>query len=185
MIEGINLLLRGLKEVYPSLDITTEHLRQTPTRVARMFTELCSGLAQDPKMHLKTSFEETNCTGIVLVDRINFQSLCCHHLLTFRGIAHVAYIPNGRVVGLSKINRLVECLAARPQIQERLTYEIAHTLQDILQPKGVACVIEASHDCVETRGVRSKGSITKTSELTGIFLDNTKNCRDELMQLIK
>lgn len=184
MIAGVSNLLQGLKEVYPDLNLESEHLKQTPTRVARMFIELCRGLSQDPTAHLTTAFEESDYEGIVLVDNIHFQSLCCHHFAIFRGVAHVGYIPDGRVVGLSKINRVVEALACRPQIQEQLTYQIAHTINDTLNPRGVAVVIEGSHDCIEVRGIKSKGSTTKTSEMLGVFLQNKNGCKDELLKMI-
>jgi GTP cyclohydrolase IA len=185
MIDGVNLLLRGLKKVYPKLNHESPHLFQTPTRVARMFIELCSGLGVDEREHLNTSFTESEYDGIVFIGDIQFQSLCVHHLAIFRGIAHVAYIPDGKVVGLSKINRVVETLASRPQIQEQLTYQIAHTIQETLKPKGVACVVQAHHDCIEVRGVKSRGSMTKTSEMLGCFFKNDYGCKDEFMKLIQ
>ena len=185
MIQGVKLLLEGLNKVYPRLNLESEHLKQTPTRVARMFIELCSGLGEDPARHLLTSFEESNYQGIVLIKDIQFQSLCVHHFAIFRGTAHVAYIPDEKVVGLSKINRVVETYAARPQIQEQLTHQVATAIYNHLHPKGVAVVIEGTHDCIEVRGVRSKGSTTKTSEMLGVFKDNYKGCKDEFMELIK
>lgn len=182
-VAGIRLLLEGLKETFPDLDFDN-HFTQTPYRVARMFTELCWGCAVDPQIHLKTAFEESNYNGIVLVKDISFTSLCAHHFAIFRGIAHVGYIPDGRIVGLSKINRVVEILAARPQVQERLTYQIAQTIEENLKPKGVAVILQGTHDCIEVRGVRSKGSITKTSDMRGIILSNEKNCKDEFMSLL-
>ena len=160
-------------------------MEQTPSRVARMFLEICWGLGVDPAKHLGTTFEESDYSGIVLISGIQFTSLCMHHFAIFRGVAHVGYIPEKRIVGLSKINRIVEVLAARPQVQEQLTFQIANLLHEVLQPKGVAVVLEGSHDCIEVRGVRSKGSITKTSEMRGIFLDNKRNCKDEFMALLE
>lgn len=184
MVEGVKKMLLGLKEIYPDLDLDGGHLKQTPTRVARMFIELCSGLGQNPEEHIRTAFEESDYKGIVLTTNIQFTSLCMHHMAVFRGKAHVGYIPDGKIVGLSKLNRVVEILAARPQVQEQLTYQIAHIIHDNLKPKGTAVIIQAGHDCISVRGVKSKGSITKTSEMLGIFLDNKNNCKDELMQLI-
>lgn len=184
-VQGIKLLLAGLKQAYPNLDLSTDHFTQTPHRVARMFIELCWGLGVDPKQHLKTAFEESNYDGIVLVSNIGFTSLCMHHFAIFRGVAHVGYIPRGRIVGLSKINRVVEIVAARPQVQEQVTYQIADIIDKTLKPKGVAVVVEGTHDCIEVRGVRSKGSVTKTSEMRGVFLQNSKNCKDEFFSLIR
>ena len=185
MTQGLDMVLRGLKQVYPNLDLTSGHFAQTPSRVARMFIELCSGLAQDPAVHLQTSFEEGQYGGIILIKDIQFTSLCAHHFAIFRGVAHVGYIPSEkRIIGLSKINRVVEILAARPQVQEQLTFQIADTINKHLKPKGIAVVVEAEHDCIAVRGVKSKGSVTKTSEMRGIFLENYRNCKDEFMALI-
>lgn len=184
MVEGVKKMLLGLKSVYGELDLDSNHLKQTPTRVARMFIELCSGLGQDPDIHIKTAFEESDYKGIVLTSNIQFTSLCVHHMAVFRGIAHVGYIPDGKIVGLSKLNRVVEILSARPQVQEQLTYQVAHTIHDNLKPKGTAVIIQATHDCIAVRGVKSKGSITKTSEMLGIFLENKNNCKDELLHMI-
>jgi len=185
MIEGIRMVLDGLQEAYPAFKPQANHMDQTPARVGRMFLEICWGLGVDPAKHLGTTFEETQYGGIVLVSGIQFTSLCMHHFAIFRGIAHVGYIPNRRIVGLSKINRVVEILAARPQVQEQLTFQIADLLHSTLKPKGTMVVLEGSHDCIEVRGVRSKGSITKTSEVRGIFHDNKFNCKDEFMALIE
>ena len=185
MTDGLRMMLEGLKEVYPKLDLDNGHFVQTPSRVARMFIELCAGLAQDPAVHLQTSLEEGQYGGIILIKDIEFTSLCAHHFAIFRGKAHVGYIPkNKRIIGLSKINRIVEILAARPQVQEQLTFQIADTINKHLKPKGIAVVVEAEHDCIAVRGVKSKGSITKTSEMRGIFLTNYRNCKNEFMSLI-
>lgn len=185
MIQGIDMVLKGLKQVYPNLDLSNGHFAQTPSRVARMFIELCSGLGQDPANHLETSFEEGDYGGIILIKDIQFTSLCAHHFAIFRGKAHVGYIPkNKRIIGLSKINRIVEILAARPQVQEQLTFQIAETINTHLKPKGIAVVVEAEHDCIAVRGVKSKGSTTKTSEMRGIFLKNYRQCKEEFMALI-
>jgi len=184
-VAGIRLLLEGLEATYPgSFDLESDHLRATPHRVARMFTELCWGLGVDAEKLLSTSFEETDYHGIVAVTNIGFTSLCKHHFAIFRGVAHVAYVPGKRLVGLSKINRVVEAISARPQVQEHITFQIAETITKALEPAGVAVVLEGTHDCIEVRGVRSKGSVTKTAEMRGIFLDNSKSCKDEFMQLI-
>ncbi len=184
MIQGVRLILKGLQEIYPQLDISNPHFHNTPHRVARMYVELCQGLAMDPGAHLQGSFEERNYKGMVVCDHIRFTSLCAHHLAIFRGVAHVGYIPDNQVVGLSKINRTVELCASKPQVQEQLTQEIADTINTGVGAKGVAVVIEATHDCVEVRGVKSRGSVTRTSSMVGVFLENFRNCREEFLSLI-
>lgn len=159
-----------------------EGLIKTPSRVARAYAELFAGLQTDPREHLKTVFHERY-DEVVLLRNIEFHSLCEHHLLPFVGKAHVAYLPDGKVVGLSKLARLVEGFARRPQIQERLTTQVADALMDELQPLGAACVIEASHTCMTIRGVQKHGSLMTTSALRGIFKDNHAS-RQEILDLI-
>ena len=159
-----------------------EGLVKTPSRVARAYVELMSGLSQDPREHLKTVFHERYDEVVMLRD-IEFHSLCEHHLLPFTGRAHVAYLPDGKVVGLSKLARLVEGYARRPQVQERLTTQIADALMEALNPIGVACVIEATHTCMTIRGVRKPGSIMVTSALRGIFKENPSS-RAEILTLM-
>src|SRR6201996_2599297 len=159
-----------------------EGLLKTPNRVARAYAELMAGLAEDPRRHLKTVFHERY-DEVVLLRDIEFHSLCEHHLLPFTGRAHVAYLPGGKVVGLSKLARLVEGYARRPQVQERLTTQIAHALMDELNPIGAACVVEATHTCMTIRGVRKPGSVMVTSALRGIFKENPAS-RAEVLSLI-
>ena len=159
-----------------------EGLLKTPNRVARAYAELMSGLRTDPRIHLRTVFHERY-QEIVLLRDIPFHSLCEHHLLPFMGRAHVAYLPDGRVVGLSKLARLVEGYARRPQVQERLTTQIADALMEELNPIGAACVIEAVHTCMTIRGVKKTGSTMVTSELRGIFKENPAS-RAEILSLI-
>jgi GTP cyclohydrolase IA len=159
-----------------------EGLAQTPRRVARAYAELFSGLYEDPRVHLRTVFKERY-DEVVLLRDIQFHSLCEHHLLPFTGRAHVAYLPDGKVVGLSKLARLVDGYARRPQVQERLTMQIADALMDELNPIGAVCVIEAVHTCMTIRGVRKPGSVMATSALRGIFKDNPSS-RAEVMALI-
>src|SRR5678816_2551796 len=161
---------------------TREGLLKTPSRVARAYAELMAGLWVDPREHLKTVFRERY-DEVVLLRDIEFHSLCEHHLLPFTGRAHVAYLPDGKVVGLSKLARLVEGYARRPQVQERLTTQIADALMEELNPIGVACVIEASHTCMTIRGVRKPGSIMVTSALRGIFKENPSS-RAEILTLM-
>ncbi len=175
---------RAVREILLAVgeDPDREGLQKTPSRVARSYAELMGGLRTDPRQHLKTVFHETY-DEVVLLRDIEFNSLCEHHLLPFTGRAHVAYLPAGRVVGLSKLARLVEGFARRPQVQERLTTQIADALMEELRPVGVACVIEAVHTCMTIRGVKKHGSTMVTSALRGIFKDNAPS-RSEVLSLI-
>jgi GTP cyclohydrolase I len=159
-----------------------EGLLKTPNRVARAYGELMAGLQDDPKRHLKTVFHERY-DEVVLLRDIPFHSLCEHHLLPFTGRAHVAYLPDGKVVGLSKLARLVEGFARRPQVQERLTTQIADAIMEELMPVGAACVVEAVHTCMTIRGAKKHGSIMVTSALRGIFKENPAS-RAEILSLI-
>src|SRR5438874_5000197 len=159
-----------------------EGLLRTPNRVARAYSELMAGLQDDPRRHLKTVFRERY-DEIVLLRDIEFHSLCEHHLLPFTGRAHVAYLPDGKVVGLSKLARLVEGYARRPQVQERLTTQIADALMEELNPIGAACVIEAVHTCMTIRGAKKHGSTMVTSALRGIFKENPAS-RSEILSLM-
>ncbi|MGB7160522.1 MAG: GTP cyclohydrolase I FolE [Tepidisphaeraceae bacterium] len=163
-------------------DPDREGLLKTPNRVARAYVELMAGLRTDPRAHLKTVFREQY-DEVVLLRDIEFHSLCEHHLLPFTGKAHVAYLPDGKVVGLSKLARLVEGFARRPQVQERLTTQIADALMEELQPIGAVCVIEATHTCMTIRGANKPGSTMVTSALRGIFKDNPSS-RSEVLSLI-
>ncbi len=146
-----------------------EGLRETPSRIAEMYVEVFSGLDQDPKEVLTVGFEEEEHEEMVVLKDIPFYSMCEHHLLPFHGLAHVGYIPAGRLVGISKLARVVEILARRPQMQERLTGQIADTIMEALQPHGVGVVIEAEHLCMTMRGIRKPGSRLFTSASRGIF----------------
>jgi GTP cyclohydrolase IA len=159
-------------------------LQDTPARVARAYGETFAGLWQDPYEVLATTFDE-NHDELVLVKDIAMYSTCEHHLVPFHGVAHVGYIPgaDGRVTGLSKIARLVEVYARRPQVQERLTRQIADSLDDVLKPQGVIVVIEAEHLCMAMRGIRKPGTTTVTSAVRGIFRDSAAT-RSEAMSLV-
>ncbi len=157
-------------------------LEETPRRVAKMYAEMFEGLRKDPAKHLQVTFPETY-DEMVLVRDISFNSMCEHHLLPFNGVAHVAYIPNGRVTGLSKLARVVDEVARRPQVQERMTQTIADLIEVELQTAGVAVVVEAEHSCMSIRGIRKPGSLTITSALRGSFKDNPAS-RAEIMSLI-
>ena len=159
-------------------------LRETPARVARAYAETFAGLWQDPVDILATTFDEDH-DEMVLVKDIPMYSTCEHHLVPFHGVAHIGYIPgvDGRVTGLSKLARLVEVYARRPQVQERMTSQIADALADVLKPRGVLVVIEAEHLCMAMRGIRKPGATTVTSAVRGIFRDNAPT-RNEAMSLI-
>jgi GTP cyclohydrolase IA len=165
-------------------DPDRDGLLNTPARVARMYEEVFSGLRETPDQHLQVVFE-ANHDEMVMVRDIDLCSTCEHHLIPFIGKAHVAYIPNddGRITGLSKLARLVDAYARRPQVQERLTTQVADEIERTLQPKGVLVVIEAEHLCMSMRGVRKPGATTVTSAVRGLFRDNTAT-RFEAMRLI-
>lgn len=157
-------------------------LLETPRRVAKMYAEMFSGLNKTPEEHLRVTFPEVY-DEMVLVRDISFTSMCEHHLLPFSGVAHVAYIPKGRVTGLSKLARVVEEVSRRPQVQERMTQTIADLIERELGTAGVAVVIEAEHSCMAIRGIRKPGSITITSALRGKFKKDAA-ARAEVMSLI-
>jgi GTP cyclohydrolase I len=157
-------------------------LLDTPRRVARMYAEMFAGLKTDPARHLQVTFPE-DYDEIVLVRDIPFTSMCEHHLLPFSGVAHVAYIPDGRVTGLSKLARVVEEVARRPQVQERMTQTIADMIEKELGVSGTAVVIQAEHSCMSIRGIRKPGSSTVTSALRGVFKTDPAS-RAEVMSLI-
>ena len=159
-----------------------EGLRETPDRVARMYQELFGGLHEDPAAYTKKFFSE-NYNEIVLVRDISFSSICEHHLMPFMGVVHIGYIPDGRVIGLSKLARAIEVFSHRPQLQERMTEDIAELLSRELNAKAVAVVVEAEHTCMTLRGVKKPGSSCVTSALRGGFLKNSSS-RAEIMALI-
>lgn len=163
-------------------DPDREGLRETPDRVARMYAELFVGLHRNPREVLQKTFTQKYDEMVVQRD-ITFESICEHHLLPFLGKAHVAYLPNGKIVGLSKLARVVELVSRRPQVQERMTEEVADLLMQELEPRGVAVVLEAAHTCMTIRGVRKPGSICTTSAMRGVFKTHSST-RGELMALL-
>jgi GTP cyclohydrolase I len=175
---------RAIREILLAVgeDPDREGLLETPGRVARMYRELLSGLHQDPRAHLQKFFTEKY-DEVVVVRDISFCSLCEHHLLPFMGKAHIGYLPNGKVVGLSKLARLVEVVSRRPQVQERMTDTVAQMLEDELDVRGVAVVIEASHSCMTIRGIRKPGSLCVTSAMRGKFRESAST-RAEVMHLM-
>jgi GTP cyclohydrolase IA len=177
--QGVRLILEGIGE-----DLDRDGLRDTPGRVARMYEEITSGLREDPTRVLRSVFDEGH-DEMVMIRDIPMYSLCEHHLTVFHGKAHVAYIPNeeGRITGLSKLARLVDGLARRPQVQERLTAQIADAMVKRLEPRGALVVIEAEHLCMSMRGVRKPGAVTVTSAVRGSFRDSMST-RLEAMNLL-
>lgn len=177
--KGVRLILEGVGE-----DVNRSGIKETPQRVARMFQEILGGIEEDPASHLRPIRGEKH-DEMVLIKNIPLYSMCEHHLLPFAGVAHVAYIPKGgRIVGLSKIARVVEILARRLQVQERLTKQIADLIQQHLNPLGVMVVIEAEHMCMSMRGAKKPRSITITSAVRGSFRTNAAT-RAEAMTLIR
>ena len=178
---------RAVREILLAIgeDPARDGLIETPARVARMYEEIFGGMRQDPSEYLQTTFEADH-DEMVLVRDITMYSACEHHLLPWIGKAHVAYIPNddGRVTGLSKLARLVDAYAKRPQVQERLTSQIADELERNLQPKGAMVVIEAEHLCMTMRGIRKPGAVTVTSAVRGLFRENVAT-REEAMRFIQ
>ena len=166
--EAVKLLLEGIGE-----DPEREGLKDTPDRIARMYTELMAGYEDKPSNHLSRTFRAEN-NEMVLEKDIVFYSMCEHHMMPFFGKAHIAYIPNGKVVGLSKLARCVETYARRLQIQEKMTAQIADAIMEELTPQGVMIVVEAEHLCMTARGVKKPGSKTTTVVTRGVFTDNEK-----------
>jgi GTP cyclohydrolase I len=175
---------KAVKEILLAVgeDVEREGLKGTPARVANMYAELLAGMHEDPKQHLRSVFSE-NYDEIVLLRDIPFYSICEHHLMPFIGSAHIAYLPAGVVLGVSKLARIVDCFARRLQTQERLTGQIADFIMNSLKPRGVAVVLEASHSCMTIRGIKKPGSVMVTSALRGIFKRDPKS-RSEIMSLM-
>jgi len=180
IVRAVEMILEAVGE-----DLHREGLMGTPKRIANMYAELFRGLEQDPREHLKTCFVEDGHDEIVLVKDISFYSMCEHHLLPFYGKAHVAYLPaGGRIVGLSKLVRVIDTVSRRPQLQERLTSNVADIITEELKPKGVVVVVEAEHLCMSIRGVGKPGAITVTSAVRGLFRRNPSS-REEVFTLIQ
>jgi GTP cyclohydrolase I len=175
---------RAVKEILSAVgeDLNRDGLKDTPARVARMYGELLAGMHEDPGTHLRSVFNE-NYDEIVLLRDIPFYSICEHHLMPFIGSAHVAYLPAGCILGVSKLARIVDCFARRLQTQERLTYQIADFLMSNLKPLGVAVVLEAAHSCMTIRGIKKPGSVMVTSAVRGLFRKDPRS-RNEIMSLI-
>jgi GTP cyclohydrolase I len=175
---------KAVKEIILAVgeDASREGLRRTPERVAKMYVELLKGMREQPSRHLERVFTEKY-DEIVLLRDIPFYSICEHHMMPFIGSANVAYLPDGKVLGVSKLARIVDSFAHRLQVQERLTDQIADFLMAGLNPRGAAVVLEASHSCMTIRGIRKPGSVMVTSSLRGIFKKDPKS-RSEIMTLM-
>ena len=183
--ENKEIIKKAVRDILIAVgeDPDREGLAETPKRVANMYEELFSGLREDPKQHLKMFNEKSN-DEIVIVRDIPFSSMCEHHLLPFVGKAHIAYIPSdNKIIGLSKLARIVDNFAKKPQVQERLTHDIADFLNENLSPKGVAVIIEAEHSCMTIRGARASGSKTQTSALRGSMRTDART-RAEVLSLL-
>lgn len=178
--QGVRLILEGIGE-----DLKREGLKNTPARVAAMYSEIFSGIGQDPRETITVTFSE-NHDEMVLVKDIPLYSVCEHHLMPFIGRAHVGYIPgkDGKITGISKLARVVDQLSRRPQVQERLTTQVADSLVGALKPRGVMVVVEAEHLCMSMRGINKPGAITVTSAVRGIFKDKVAS-REEMLALIR
>ena len=176
---------RAVREILAAVgeDPDREGLRETPDRVARMYAEIFAGLHLDPRLHLQRTFTQQY-DELVIVKDIDFASCCEHHLLPFTGKAHIGYLPDGKVVGLSKVARVVDLVARRPQVQERMTETIADLIMEELQPRGVGVIVEASHSCMTIRGIRRPGSVTITSAVRGLVKSNSST-RAEFMALVE
>ena len=182
---GLEKLADHYSEILTLLgeDKDREGLQKTPMRVAKAMQFLTKGYSQDPKAILEKALFHEEYSHMVIVKDINFYSLCEHHMLPFYGKAHIAYIPNGTITGLSKIARVVEVFARRLQVQERMTHQIMECIEETLKPMGVMVVIEAAHMCMQMRGVEKPNSVTTTSAFSGVF--KAKETRQEFMDLIK
>ncbi|KKP37863.1 MAG: GTP cyclohydrolase 1 [Candidatus Peregrinibacteria bacterium GW2011_GWA2_33_10] len=179
------MLEKNIEEIIRSTgeDINREGLKGTPKRVVDSYATIFSGYKMNPQ-DILTIFDDENYDQMIISKDIEFYSTCEHHLLPFFGKAHIGYIPNGKIIGLSKLPRLVDIFSRRLQNQERLTKQIADTLQEILSPKGVGVVLEAKHMCIMARGVQKQGTLMTTSAVTGLFKNN-QNTRSEFLNLIK
>lgn len=179
ILEGVKLIIEGIGE-----DPNREGLLETPDRIARMYEEIFSGINKDAKEELSKTFEAYGSDDVVIEKDITFYSMCEHHFVPFYGKVHIAYIPNGRVVGLSKLARCVETYSKKPQLQEKLTAEIADAIYEYLDAKGVLVLVEGEHMCMTMRGVKKPGTKTITTTFRGAFKED-KDLRFETLSLIK
>ena len=189
MARGYELVLKGLKEAYPQLDLNDKNLVGTPNRMARALLEVCSGLGMDEKEIFSSTFPAENYNEVIILKDIDYTSLCSHHFFPFTGKAHVGYLPDttvgddSRVVGLSKLAHIVDCHAQRPQLQERMCFNIMSSIKSELKPAGVMVVIEGSHGCLTCRSAKKANASMVTSALDGKFKEDPK-LRGEFLSLI-
>ncbi len=189
MAEGYQIVLEGLKKAFPNIDLSDKNLDGTPNRMARALIEVCSGLGTNEKEIFSTTFPAENYNEVIILRDIDYTSLCSHHFFPFTGKAHVGYLPDtsqgneSRVVGLSKLAHIVDCHAQRPQLQERLCYNIMDSIKNELKPAGVMVVIEGSHGCLTCRSAKKANASMVTSALHGKFQDDPK-LRGEFLSLI-
>lgn len=184
-MEARNIAVGLLLTTIAGENSTREGLLDTPARVCKMYDEIFGGYQMSPQQILSKTFKEEDHQEMVIVRNIEFYSHCEHHMVPFFGVAHIGYIPNGTIVGLSKFARLVECYAKRLQVQERMTSQIADSIVEHLRPLGVAVVVKAQHLCMSMRGVKKPEAETLTSAMRGVFLDNSNSARNEFLGLIK
>jgi GTP cyclohydrolase I len=183
--KGVRLILQGISEMY-GLDIHQDDLKQTPARVGRMYAELCQGYSiEDPTKYLSVSYPVEGQSGLIKIGPVDFTSLCIHHLAVIAGRVFVGYVPNDRIVGLSKIPRVIQAYAKRLQLQEYMTRSIIDCLDSGLEPEGVMVVVQARHDCMCNRGVASSGAWTTTSEVRGVFYTNEKHTKEEFLTFVQ
>jgi GTP cyclohydrolase I len=189
MAEGYEQVIKGLQFAYPNLDLTDKNIIGSPNRMARALLEVCAGLGTDQKEIFATTFPAENYNEVIILKDIDYTSLCSHHFIPFKGKAHVGYLPDtskgeeSRVVGLSKLAHIVDCHAQRPQLQERMCYNIMNAIKTELKPAGVMVVVEGSHGCLTCRSAKKAGASMITSALDGDFKDNPK-LRGEFLSLI-
>ena len=189
MSDGYEMVLEGLSEAFPQIDLTDPNLVGSPKRMARALVEVCSGLGTEPSEIFRTSFPAEDYNQVIILKDINFTSLCSHHFFPFTGLAHVGYLPkvgdkDSRVVGLSKLARIVDVFAQRPQLQERLSFNVMKAIEKALKPAGVMVVVKGQHGCLNCRGARKAGAEMITSALSGRFEADEKVIL-EFLNLIK
>jgi GTP cyclohydrolase I len=182
--EGVSLILQGIHEMY-DMDLEQDHLKQTPSRVSRMFAELCWGYSVDPAKYLKILYPVKERTGLVKIGPVNFTSMCIHHLAVISGRVYVGYVPGEWIVGLSKIPRVILAFAKRLQLQEYMTFDIIECLQKALEPQGLMVIVDARHDCMCKRGVSSSSAWTTTAEVRGVFFDDDRHTKEEFLTFVQ
>lgn len=183
MSQGLSIMLEGLKMAYKDIDLNDENIKDTPSRMARAFIEVCSGLGVAEEEIFSTTFPAPGSQEAIILTNIEYTSICSHHFFPFYGHAHVGYVPNhsGKVLGLSKLARVVDAYANRPQLQERMGHQIMESINRNLNPHGVIVILEGKHGCLNCRGAKKKNSVMKTICTKGVYSEN-KILRDEFIQ---